>query len=100
MRRTDMIPAIIAKAGNHTTKTVQEEHRLKALHEKLADLEENFESKNRQLQSRLDSAENELHEVKMEVKQLKDSEVDEVSKLKTQLAQAEKNMNRPMTNLR
>ena len=36
------------------------------------------------------SAENELHEVKMEVKQLKDSEVDEVSKLKTQLAQAEK----------
>ena len=36
------------------------------------------------------SAENELHEVKMEFKQFKDVEIDEVTKLKTQLDEAEK----------
>ena len=36
------------------------------------------------------SAENELHEVKMEFKQFKDVEIDEVTKLKTQLYEAEK----------
>merc|ERR1712088_660015 len=88
-KKTEMIQAILVKVAVNRKK-VNEDHQLKTLQDKLAELEENFERKNSLLQSRLESAENELHEVKMEFKQFKDVEIDEVTKLKTQLDEAEK----------